>query len=72
MEEKQPVLPIEKLRLDKETLSELAGANLNWVKFLVISQTIVAVLNSALLLTGTLKYGKETVKILKQRMENQR
>ena len=64
-------IKLEKLRLDKETASELAGTHLKWIKFLVIAETSLALLNSVLLLTGTLLYGKETVKILKKRMENQ-
>ena len=57
--------------LDKQTVSELAGAHLKWIRFLLIAETSLALLNGALLLTGTLLYGKESVKILKRRMENQ-
>ena len=59
------------LNLDKQTVTELAGAHMKWVKFLVIAETSLALLNTALLLTGTLLYGKESVKIMKKRMENQ-
>ena len=69
MEEK--IGQLNKLKLDKEIASQLVAAHGKWIKFLVISQTTLALLNSALLLTGTLLYGKETVKILKRRMENQ-
>ena len=59
------------LNLDKQTVTELAGAHMKWVKFLVIAESSLALLNTALLLTGTLLYGKESVKIMKKRMENQ-
>ena len=59
------------LNLDKQTISELAGAHMKWIKFLLIAETALALLNGALLLTGTLLYGKESVKILRKRMENQ-
>lgn len=59
------------LPLDKQTVSELAGTHTKWVKFLVVAEASLAMLNAALLLTGTLLYGKESVKILKRRMENQ-
>ena len=59
------------LNLHKQTVTELAGAHIKWVKFLVIAETSLALLNTALLLTGTLLYGKESVKIMKKRMENQ-
>ena len=59
------------LNLDKQTVTELAGAHMKWVKFLVIAETSLALLNTALLLTGTLLYGKESVRIMKKRMENQ-
>ena len=59
------------LPLDKQTVSELAGAHMKWLKFFVIAETSLALLNTAVLMTGTLLYGKESVKILRKRMENQ-
>ena len=57
--------------LNKQTVSKLAGVHMKWIKFLVIAETTLALLNAAVLLIGTLLYGKESVKILRQRMENQ-
>ena len=54
------------LHPDRQTVAELSGVHMKWIRFLLIAETLVA-----LLLTGTLLYGKESVKIMKKRMENQ-
>ena len=71
MEDTRKTIPLEKLKLDRDTAAELAGVHGKWLRFLILAEVGVVALNSALLLAGTLIYGKKTLEILRKKVEEQ-
>ena len=69
MEERLKSVPLEKLRPDKKLLKDLGETQMQWLRFLLIAETGIALLNTAVLMTGAAIYGKKTLEILRKKVE---
>ena len=65
----QKTIPLEKLRLDKELATELVSIHKKWLRFLLLAEVSIATLNAALLMAGTVEYGKKTLETLRKKVE---